>query len=97
MPKQISNGDLYDQLTRMRVELSAQANQNRAELKGDVLRLESKFDTLEAGRLTRAESNISSLQVREATLNTKVVALVFIISSVSSGIIYALAQRLAHG
>lgn len=81
--KNVDNGAIYELV-----------NSTRVELKSDIIRLEGKFDTLEAGRLTRAEGDISRLQVREATLNTKVIALVFIISTMSSAIIYALASRL---
>lgn len=38
-------------------------NTSRLELKGDINRLENKFDNLEAGRLTRAEGNINSLAI----------------------------------
>lgn len=81
--KPISNDKLYDLVDRTRLEL-----------KGDIIRLETKFDTLEAGRLTRAEADISKLQVKDATLNTKVYFLVFIISSVMSGLITVAVSRL---
>lgn len=80
--RDVSNNNIYDQIERTRLEL-----------KGDILRLESKFDVLEAGRLTKAEQDIGRLQVREATLNTKVYVLVFIISSVVSAIITAVALK----
>jgi hypothetical protein len=38
-------------------------NSTRLELKGDITDLRRQFDTLEAGRLTRAEGNISELRV----------------------------------
>jgi hypothetical protein len=79
----VSNGSIYELVDRTRVEL-----------KGDIIRLEAKFDALEAGRLTRAEQNIGNLQVREATLNTKVYVLVFIISSAVSAIMTAVAMRI---
>lgn len=50
--KNITNDKLYDALTGMRLEL-----------KSDITRLESKFDTLEAGRLTRAEGHINDLRL----------------------------------
>ncbi len=79
---EVTNSRLYEMIDRSRLEL-----------KGDILRLEAKFDNLEAGRLTRAEQDIGKLQVREATLNTKVYVLVFIISSAVSAIITAVVLR----
>lgn len=68
-------------------------NSTRLELKGDISDLRRQFETLEAGRLTRAEQDIGRLQVRDATLNTKVYVLVFIISSAVSAVIAAIAVR----
>lgn len=84
-PKSIDNGAIYELV-----------NATRIELKSDIIRVENKFDALETGRLTRAEANIATLQVREATLNTKVIALVFILSATTSAIVYALAARLIN-
>ncbi len=78
----VSNQNIYELIDRSRLEL-----------KGDLLRLENKFDSLEAGRLTRAEGAISKLEVRDATLSTKVYVLVFIISTVISAIVTATALR----
>lgn len=77
---EVSNSKIYELIDRSRLEL-----------KSDIIRLESKFDNLEAGRLTRAEQAIGKLEVKDATLNTKVYALVFIISSAWSAIITAIA------
>lgn len=78
----VTNRDLYDAINGLRVEVT-----------GQVQRLDDKFSQLEAGRLTRAEQAIGSLQVRDATLSTKVYVLVFIISSVVSAIITAVALK----
>ncbi len=78
----VSNQNIYELIDRSRLEL-----------KSDLLRLETKFDNLEAGRLTRAEAAIGKLEVRDATLNTKVYVLVFIISTVISAIVTATAIR----
>lgn len=80
---EVSNGKIYELIDKSRVEL-----------KGDIIRLESKFDNLEAGRLTRAEQDIGRLQVRDATLSVKVYVLVFIISSVWSAVVTAVALQL---
>jgi len=48
----ITNSKIYDLLNAMRLEL-----------KGDIRDLRNQFDTLEAGRLTRAEANISDLRI----------------------------------
>ena len=74
---EVSNDKIYDLV-----------NSARLEIKGDVLRLEAKFDALEAGRLTRAEGDISRLQVKSATLNTKVYALVAVITLAVNAAIY---------
>lgn len=50
--KSITNDKLYDAI-----------NSTRLELKGDIRDLRGQFDTLEAGRLTRAEGNINDLRV----------------------------------
>lgn len=51
-PRAITNDKLYDAI-----------NSTRLELKGDIRDLRGQFDTLEAGRLTRAEGNINELRV----------------------------------
>jgi hypothetical protein len=79
---EVSNDKIYELI-----------NSTRIELKGDIIRLEAKFDALEAGRLTRAEQNIGRLQVRDATLSTKVYVLVFVISTAVSAIMTALALK----
>lgn len=47
----VTNRDLYDSIDKVRLEL-----------KSDLKDLRTQFDTLEAGRLTRAESNIADLR-----------------------------------
>ena len=92
--KQVDNGAIYELVNSTRLELKNDIVNAVSTVSQNQGRLEKKFDDLEAGRLTRAEANITTLQTREATLNTKVVALVFIVSTLSSAIIYALAARL---
>ena len=48
----VTNRDLYDAVNGLRTELG-----------GAVQRLDDKFTSLEAGRLTRAEGNISDLRI----------------------------------
>lgn len=80
---EIGNDKIYDLI-----------NATRLEIKGDVLRVEGKLDSLEQGRITNIESDVSRLKVKDATLATKVYVLVFIISSVMSALISALVLRL---
>lgn len=72
---QVSNRDLYDAV-----------NGVRSELGGAIQRLDDKFTTLEAGRLTRAEANINDLRIEllkatdalkqnQATISLKFVAI----------------------
>lgn len=68
----VTNSKLYDYLGRV----DANINSVRLELKGDLNRLESKFDTLEAGRLTRLEERVSRGEVRQAINGTKLAVLV---------------------
>lgn len=63
----------------------ALVNQTRVEAKSDSLRLEAKLDIM--------QGQITKLRVDEATLNTKVYALVFIISSVISSLATAISLR----
>lgn len=56
----ITNDKLYDAI-----------NSTRLELKGDITDLRRQFDSLEAGRLTRAEGNINELRVElQKAINT---------------------------
>jgi hypothetical protein len=80
---EISNDKIYELI-----------NSTRLELKGDIRDLAAQLQALETGRLTRAEENIGKLQVKDATLSTKVYVLVFIISSVWSAIVTAIAYWL---
>lgn len=77
---EVTNDKIYDLV-----------NSTRLELKGDLRDLRQQFEQLEAGRLTRAEQNIGKLQVKDATLSTKVYSLVFIISTAVSAIMTAIA------
>lgn len=82
-PSNVGNDKIYELVDRTRLEL-----------KSDNLRLESKFDALADGRLAQAEAAIAKLRVKEATLSLKVYALVFIISSIWSSIVAAIALKL---
>lgn len=77
----IDNKSLYDLVDRTRLEL-----------KGDINRLENKFDTLEAGRLTRLEDRVGRQQVSMATAATKLGILGFIASTIVGALVGALAS-----
>lgn len=79
---EVGNDKIYDLI-----------NATRLEIKGDVLRVESKVDSLEQGRITNIEADVSKLKVKDATLSTKVYVLVFIISTVMSAIVTAFVTR----
>lgn len=95
--KPITNANLYDSLNTMRLEL-----------KGDIRDLRNQFDTLEAGRLTRAEGNISDLRLelqkavnlinttslkdKEATSSLN--AKFVILGVIGTAILYGLAQAI---
>lgn len=85
-----TNTNIYELIERLRLELKADIQSATTALANNQGKLEGKFDTLEAGRLTAAEREISKLKVAEATLNVKVLVLVFIISTTSSALVYAL-------
>lgn len=68
-------------------------NQTRIEINGNVQRVDSKVDALISGRLADVESDINKLKVKDATLDVKVYALVFITSTVISAIISAVALK----
>lgn len=79
------NQNVYELIDRMRVEI-----------KGDILRLETKFDTLEAGRLTRLEDRVSRQNVSIATTATKLGILGFISASIVGALAGALVQGFFH-
>ena len=51
------------QLNNLRLEIKSDINSAIGAVSASQLRLEKKFDDLEAGRLTRAEGNISDLRI----------------------------------
>jgi hypothetical protein len=80
--KQISNDKLYERLDSIRLELKQDIVSAVSTVSQNQGRLESKFDTLEAGRLTRLEGTVTDLRVRlqkyegdnsitDATISTK--------------------------
>jgi hypothetical protein len=85
MANGVSNKDLYDSLDRVRIEL-----------KTDIVRLEAKFDSLEAGRLTRLESQVNKQQVNQATASTKLAIIGFIAASVIGAIISTIVPRVVN-
>lgn len=80
---EIGNDKIYDLI-----------NATRLEIKSDVLRVEGKVDNLEQNRIAGIEADVSRLRVKDATLATKVYVLVFIISSIMSALVSAVALRL---
>lgn len=60
-------------------------NDLRMELKGDIQRVETKVDSI--------ATDVNKMKVKDATLSYKVYSLMVAIGTVSSAIIYALAQR----
>jgi hypothetical protein len=74
--KQITNADIYDRLDRLRIEVTKRIDDTSKEHKSELGDLRRQFETLEAGRLTRAEGNINSLgldlQKAINTINSKI-------------------------
>lgn len=62
-PKSITNDKLYDLVNSTRIELKSDIVNAVSTVSQNQGRLEKKFDDLEAGRLTRAEGNITDLRV----------------------------------
>lgn len=83
MSDNVTNRDLYNAIRDLRSEFT-----------GSIQRLDDKFMQMEAGRLTRAENAINKLEVRDATLSTKVYVLVGIITITGSAIVSVLVGRL---
>lgn len=94
--KPITNDRLYDALNDMRLEL-----------KQDIGDLRRQFETLEAGRLTRAEGHIqdlrielldtaSKLKTNQAVISTKVLVIWAIGSALFSLAGAAIVMRLMH-
>lgn len=79
---EVTNDRLYELVDKTRVEIM-----------GNVSRLDSKVDALIDGRISRAEQDINRLKVKDATLDVKVYALVFITSTVVSAVITAVAYK----
>jgi hypothetical protein len=81
--RSITNDKLYDALNGMRLEL-----------KSDINRVETKFDNLEAGRLTRLEERVSRGEVRQAINGTKLAVLVGSITLVVSAVVTVILSRM---
>lgn len=86
--------DVFELVERTRLELKGDMVAAVSVISKNQASLEEKFDTLEAGRLTRAEGNIRDLQVSNATVNTKLAILVFIAAAIVSAIISVVIPRL---
>ena len=61
--KAITNADIYDRLDRLRVEVTRRIDDTSREHKSELGDLRRQFETLEAGRLTRAEANIQDIRI----------------------------------
>lgn len=79
-----SEANTYALINAMRIEIKGDISAAFGTLSQQQGKLENKFDDLEAGRLTRAESNINELKVKDAVLTVKVMILVGIIVSVGT-------------
>jgi F0F1-type ATP synthase assembly protein I len=79
----IDNSKIYELIDRTRLEL-----------KSDIIRLESKFDALEAGRLTRLEDRVQKQDISVSTAATKLAILGFIAASVVGAIIGVVVPRI---
>ncbi len=61
--KSVTNLDIWDRLERLRIELARQIADTSRDHKAELADLRRQFETLEAGRLTRAEGNIQELRL----------------------------------
>lgn len=69
--KQVTNQDIYDRLDRLRIEVTKRIDDTSKDHKSELADLRRQFETLEAGRLTRAEGNISELRLEiQKMINT---------------------------
>ena len=59
-----TNTDIFDSLERLRLELKGDLMSNATDLRQDIRALRQDFNTMEAGRLTKAENNIVQLQLQ---------------------------------
>ena len=74
--------EVYTLIEKTRAELMAAGESTRKELSGSLLRLEGKFDALEAGRLSHLETSFANLQGKisiVAGVISVVVSLVFVL------------------
>lgn len=83
MPKVATNDKIYELV-----------DMTRRELKSDIIRVETKFDSLEAGRLTRLEERVSKGEVIQAVSGTKLALLITGITSLVSAIVTVLVNRI---
>lgn len=89
-----SNGNIYELINEVRLELKGDIATMHTSLANNQGRLESKFDDLEAGRLTRAEGNINDIRISQATATTKLAILGFIAASIIGSVISVVITRL---
>jgi F0F1-type ATP synthase assembly protein I len=80
---QVDNSKLYELIDRTRLEL-----------KNDLIRLEGKFDGLEAGRLSKLEDKVNKQDTSIATAATKLAILGFIAASIVGAVVGVIIPRL---
>lgn len=83
MAASTSNDKIYELIDRTRLEL-----------KSDIVRLETKFDQLETGRISRLEEQVNRQQIQQATAATKLAVVGFITSSVVGALVTSVAFKL---
>jgi hypothetical protein len=89
-----SNGNIYELINEVRLEIKSDIAAMHTALANNQGRLESKFNELEAGRLTRAEGNINDIKVNQATATTKLAILGFIASAIIGSVISVVVTNL---
>lgn len=61
---QVTSKEVYDLVESMRKEIKSDMASTSSHLLATIQRVEMKFDTMEAGRLTRLEKDFAGLQGR---------------------------------
>lgn len=84
MTDQITNTKLYDKVEGVRLEI-----------KGDIVRLESKFDAIVNTEIAKLRDEVNTIKIKYATLTTKLGILGFISASVIGAIISVLINKVA--
>lgn len=83
MSDSVTNVKLYERLDQIRLEL-----------KGDIVKLEAKVDTVLNEELQRAKDEINNLKVKYATITTKLGILGFITATVVGAGVSVLMNRI---